>query len=200
LINAEAQHGMQPTARVLAIALRLMPAVRRLTEMDNARKDSWKTQPMPQETAILSYCEEFSSEEFEKISHGLVPQEMEDKWFIYLDGTTLHLHRSWTGICIYQVELEEKAEKYAIRRALVNRNPTQYQATDDVYDSELLHFVVSNLLLSRKVEFPVPGASSREAPKGIFNHHISGTSYPEKPVNTKPSELAALRKPWWKLW
>jgi hypothetical protein len=36
--------------------------------MENACKDSWKTQPMPQETAILSYSEEFSSDEFEKIS------------------------------------------------------------------------------------------------------------------------------------
>jgi len=168
--------------------------------MENARKDSWETQPMPPETAILSYSEEFSSDEFEKISRGLVPQEMEDKWFIYLDGTTLHLHRSWTGICIYQVELEEKAGKYAVRRALVNRNPTQYQATDDVYDSELLHFLVSNLLLDRKIEFPVPGASSSGVPNGIFQHHISGTAYPERPVSRKPSEHAAPRKPWWKVW
>jgi len=155
---------------------------------------------MPQETAVLSYRAEFSPEEFEKISLGVVPQEMEDKWFIYLDGTTLHLHRSWTGICIYQVELEEKAGKYAVRRVLVNRNPTEYQATDDVYDSELLHFLVSNLLLGRKIEFPVPGASSSEAPNGIFQHHISGTAYPERPVSRKPSEHAAPRKPWWKVW
>ena len=98
------------------------------------------------------------------------------------------------------MELEEKAGKYAVRRVLVNRNPTQYQATDDVYDSELLHFLVSNLLLGRKIEFPVPGASSSEAPNGIFQHHISGTAYPERPVSRKPSEHAAPRKPWWKVW
>lgn len=111
---------------------------------------------MPPETAILSYREEFSSAEFEKISVGLVPREMEDKWFVYLDGTSLYLHRSWTGICIYQVDLEEKAGRYAVCRALVNRNRTQYGATDDAYDAELLRCLVSRLLLGRQVEFPVP--------------------------------------------
>ncbi|HEX3532389.1 MAG TPA: hypothetical protein VH988_35460 [Thermoanaerobaculia bacterium] len=168
--------------------------------METARRDSWKTQPMPQETVVLGYSEEFSSEEFEKISRGLITEEMEDKWFIYLDETTLHLHRSWTGICIYYVELEEIAGKYTVRRALVNRNQTQYQATDDAYDSQLLHFLISNLLLGRQVEFPVPEASSSEAPKGIFQHHISGTAYPEKPVGTKSREDAARRKVWWKFW
>jgi hypothetical protein len=131
--------------------------------MEHARKDSWQIQPMPQETAILSYREEFSSEEFEKISRGVVPEEMEDKWFIYLEGTTLCLHRSWTGTCIYQVELEAHAGTYAVRRALVNRNPAQYHATDDVYDAELLRFLVSYVLLGRDVECPLPGASSTEA-------------------------------------
>jgi len=171
---------------------------RRLTEMETAHKDAWKTQPMPRETAVLGYSGQFSSEEFEKISLGLIPKEMEDKWFIYLDGTTLHLHRSWTGICIFEVEFEEIDGKHIVRRALVNRNQTQYQGTDDAYDSALLHFLISNLLLGKRVEFPIPSALPKGAPKGIFQHHISGTAYPEKPVNSNLASGPASRKPWWK--
>jgi len=32
---------------------------------------------------------------------GLVPEEIEDKWFIYWEDDTLFFHRSWTGNCIY---------------------------------------------------------------------------------------------------
>jgi hypothetical protein len=146
---------------------------------------------MPQETAVLGYRREFSVKEFERMSLGLIPQEMEDKWFIYLEGTTLHFHRSWTGICIYQVEFKQDAGKYAVLRALVNRDQTQNQWTEDTYDLELLNFLISNLLLGRQVEFPVPRGLPKESPKGLFQHHISGTAYPEKSVEAKP---------WWKVW
>jgi hypothetical protein len=139
-------------------------------------------------------------EEFKKISLGLIPQEMEDKWFIYLDGNTLYLHRSWTGLCIYQVEFERVAGKHVVRRALVNRNPTQDQATDDVYDSALLGFLIGNLLLGKPGKFPVPGTLSKRNSKGIFQHHISGTAYPEKSVDSNPPSTPAGRKRWWKFW
>src|SRR6059036_193907 len=106
--------------------------------METAHKDSWKIEPIPQETNVLAYSAEFSAEEFERISLGLVPQEMEDKWFIYLEGNTLYLHRSWTGICVYEVEFQESGMKYTVHRALANRDKTQYQGSDDAYDAALL--------------------------------------------------------------
>jgi len=168
--------------------------------MEIARKDSWKTQPMPPATAVLDYGGRFSSEEFERISHGLIPEEMEDKWFIYLDGTTLHLHRSWTGISIFEVEFEEIGAEHVVRRTLVNRDQTQYNSTDDAYDSALLHFLISNLLLGKQVEFPVPGALSPGPAKGILQHHISGTAYPERSVDSSTGGGPTSRKPWWKFW
>ena len=110
---------------------------------------------MPQETKVLAYSAAFSSEEFGRISRGLVPQQMEDKWFIYLEGDVLHFHRSWTGVCIYRVEFAIEGEKPRVRRSFVNRDPSQYKETDDVYDSKLLHFLISNLLLGKQVQFPM---------------------------------------------
>ena len=155
---------------------------------------------MPPATAVLDYTGRFSLEEFERISHGLIPEEMEDKWFIYHDGTTLHLHRSWTGICIFEVEFQEIGAEHVVRRALVNAEKSQCDRTDDAYDSALLHFLISNLLLGKRVEFPVPGALSQGSPKGIFQHHISGTAYPERSVDSSTGGGRVSHKPWWKFW
>ena len=162
-----------------------------LSEMKTAHRSSGKTRPMPQETNVLGYCEEFSSEEFETISRGLIPQDMDDKWFIYLEGNTLNLHRSWTGICIYQVEFATDSGNHTVRRALVNRDRNQYGGTDGDYDSKFLHFLISNLLLGKQVEFPMPTGVPGEIPKGAVQHEFSGTAYPEKPAEATP---------WWKFW
>jgi hypothetical protein len=51
---------------------------------------------------------------------GCIPRDMDDRWFIYLEGEWVHLHRSWTGFCIYQVRLEAVGSSY-IDRALLGR-------------------------------------------------------------------------------
>jgi hypothetical protein len=63
--------------------------------MEAARKDFWMIQPTPQETKILT-ARPFSSEKFDRISRDLVPQAMEDKWFIYREADVLHL-KSFKG-------------------------------------------------------------------------------------------------------
>lgn len=70
-------------------------------------KSSWKTVPMSMPVALV--CELFfTEEEYSIVSFGLIPQVMEDKWFIYLDeNMVLHLHRSWTGNEIFRAEIKK---------------------------------------------------------------------------------------------
>jgi hypothetical protein len=158
--------------------------------MQTAKPDSWKTKPMGERVAVLDYSAEFTSTEFEAIARGLIPLEMEDKWFIFLDSDTLSFHRSWTGCCIYQVQFDHDGEKYSVRRATANREPDEYRETNDAYDCQLLNFLISNLLLRREVPFPVPSDLSENIPKGVFQHHVSGTAYPEKEADGRlPREL-----------
>ena len=42
-----------------------------------------------------------SEEEFEHIKRGIVPEEMEEKWFIYFEDDKLYFHRSWSGSLIF---------------------------------------------------------------------------------------------------
>jgi hypothetical protein len=54
---------------------------------------------MPAARASLIFNRTFPEEEYQLLGLGLIPEVMEDKWFIYLDGDWLVVHRGWTGYC-----------------------------------------------------------------------------------------------------
>ena len=59
---------------------------------------------------------------------------MEDKWFWYVESNKLYIHRSWTGFCIYIVELDTNGHLEVV----VNRNMEQYKNTDVDEDKNTL--------------------------------------------------------------
>ncbi|MBR0418280.1 MAG: GNAT family N-acetyltransferase [Erysipelotrichaceae bacterium] len=90
-----------------------------------AHRSDWKSEPMPQEHDTFILKRSFSKEEMAALGHGNIPQAMEDKWFWYMEGSTLWAHRSWTGYCIYMIEFKENDEHLVT----VNRDPEQYNCT-----------------------------------------------------------------------
>jgi hypothetical protein len=140
-----------------------------------ATRESWNNvRPLPPQHASLSLKREFTPEEYEVICEGLIPEAMEDKWFIFVEDDVIYLHRSWTGSCIYQVRLTKNGENYAIAEALVNRNPDQYSATDEAYDADLLIFLIDNLLLEKSSRFPVPPGVAAGIDTGLYHFHVVG--------------------------
>ena len=148
-------------------------------ESEVASRSSWKALPMPDEKSRLSFERSFTQDEFQQISKGLIPEAMEDKWFIFLENDSLYLHRSWTGACIYQIQLERRGEEYVVTDAWVNRESEQYDANDNDYDGLLLGFLIDNFLLGKMTPFPMPKDLPKDLPEGVFQHHISGSGYPE---------------------
>jgi len=144
-----------------------------------ASRNSWKALPMPDEKSRLSFERSFTQDEFQLISKGLIPEAMEDKWFIFLENHSLYLHRSWTGACIYQIQLERRGEEYVVTDAWVNRESEQYDANDNDYDGLLLGFLIDNFLLGKMTPFPMPKDLPKDLPEGVFQHPISGSGYPE---------------------
>jgi hypothetical protein len=126
-----------------------------------AIRKSWKTTLMPKERARLRLEKAFMVRQFNSLRKGLVPQEMEDKWFIFYEKGWLYFHRSWRpGLCIYQVKLTEVTGRYKVTEAWVNRDKRQYKNTDDEHDVRLLSYLIDRLLLGKKVDFPLlPGAT-----------------------------------------
>src|SRR5262245_3953687 len=114
---------------------------------EKARPDSWQATPMPKAAVRLSFDDSYSAEEYTAIVHGIVPQEMEDKWFIYEDGGAMYFHRSWTGACIYRVRFEATDTRYRVVEALVSRDREQYMGDDEADEARLLRFLIDNLLL-----------------------------------------------------
>ena len=73
-----------------------------------AKKGDWKTTNMPEKNKTVPLNVGFSDEQMGKIKSGFIPEEMEDKWFIYYveEEQSLYLHRSWTGFCVYIVQFK----------------------------------------------------------------------------------------------
>ena len=128
-----------------------------------ARPTDWKTVPLPPKRSTIRLGRTFSLKEMERIGRGLIPEQMEDKWFIYWQDDTLFFHRSWTGFCIYAVRLASEGDDYKIVEANVNRDPEQYQETSDDRDADMISYLVDVLLLHQDAVFPVNEPSSENS-------------------------------------
>ena len=94
---------------------------------------------------------------------GLVPGQMEDKWFIYWQDDTLYFHRSWTGFCVYVVRFEADGDSCRMAEADLNRERSQYDQTDDDHDAAMISYLIDVLLLDREADFPTDAADPGEA-------------------------------------
>jgi hypothetical protein len=97
----------------------------------------------------LRFERTFSNTERDRIKTGLLPKEMEDKWFIYFEDDTLFCHRSWTGNCIYQVRFAEDESGFRAFSVWVNRDPEQYREDDDEIDLGMLNRLIDSHLLRK---------------------------------------------------
>ena len=97
---------------------------------------------MPAERAQLSLDLSFTDAEFQKLIFGRIPEQMEDKWFIFFEPPWLHFHRSWTGDCIYQVRFHSDGSTQRIAEVVANRNPNQYRPQTDEQDTLLVSILL----------------------------------------------------------
>ena len=155
-----------------------------------ASADSWKSEPF-REGVPLPYQAVFSTEEFARLKTGLVPQSMEDKWFVYYEEPHLFIHRSWTGQPVYRLTLNSTPEEAQVAETLLSKDLATMADADLDYQFQLVDFLVSNLLLGQQKPFPLP-RDLKEPAQGVFQHIFSGSGYREAPAQAK--------KPWWRIW
>jgi len=148
-----------------------------------ATADSWKHEPFTAGTRI-SYEATFAPHEVARLEAGLVPEAMEDKWFIHFQAPWLFLHRSWTGKPVYRVELKREASGASVVEALWASDASPADEADLAYQASLLEFLIANLLLGQARPFPRP-ADAKEAVPGILQHHVAGTGFQELTVPKK---------------
>ena len=119
-----------------------------------AEPGDWRTKALPDRHTTLRLDRAFSSQEVERIRLGVIPVQMEDKWFIYWKDDSLYFHRSWTGFCVFIVRFAAEGRCWRMVEADVNRDPEQYEETNDDRDAALISCLVDRLLLHRPAEFP----------------------------------------------
>lgn len=112
-------------------------------EQEIVTKDSWKTVPIPEENTKIELDIKLNNEEIEIIKKGHRPEAMEDHWFIYFENNQLFIHRSWTGFCVYIINVNNDG---SIENAIVNRNESQYKNTDNEYDKYMVSYLVYSMV------------------------------------------------------
>lgn len=115
-----------------------------------ALRTSWKSTPMPATWATLPFEASYSPAEYGAICRGLVPGEMEDRWFVFEEDGTVYFHRSWTGACVYQVRFERADGGHRAVETVVNRDPKEHGgAPDPAAEARELRVLIDRLLLGR---------------------------------------------------
>ena len=104
-----------------------------------AVKTDWQTTDMPKEHDTFTLHRLLSEKDVAVLRMGNIPQEMEDKWFWYCEGNTLYAHRSWTGFCIYILQMNPGKAEHSV---IVNRFSEQYKCTDVAEDEKNLNMLL----------------------------------------------------------
>lgn len=112
-----------------------------------ARKDFGRLRPVPAREAIPSPDRVWTSHEWDLIRRGHRSQDMDDKWHALVEGQRLYLHRSWTGMGVYEVEFTADADGWRIIHAVVAGDHDSYRRRDDEYESAFLEAVIEWALL-----------------------------------------------------
>ncbi|WP_396168917.1 ADP-ribosylglycohydrolase family protein [Flavobacterium sp.] len=111
-----------------------------------ATKITWLNLPIDNPKRIEIDLQ-FTEKLFSKLTNGLIPNQMEDKWFIYCENNWLHFHRSWTGFGIYKAPLIKQKNGYAIKEFWAERNQDKYNNKEDKTDIEQISFLIARGLL-----------------------------------------------------
>jgi hypothetical protein len=146
-----------------------------------ATHESWKSKclPLPARREPLGFEAFFTDSEAEQMMLGVVPQQMEDKWFIHYEDGWLRFYRSWTGAAIYALRLDGSPAGVRVVDSWVSRDPQQYAGRDTAYDRRLVRFLIDAFLLKKtNLVFPMPEGHA-QAPKGLVQHSYIGRGYSE---------------------
>lgn len=106
--------------------------------MSPATRTSWKTLPAPAMRERLEVPEIFSDLAGERMIEGHVPNDMDDRWFIYFENGWLHFHRSWTGALVFALRLDGCAAGVRIVEGWASRESEQYRSQGIEHDRKMV--------------------------------------------------------------
>ena len=113
---------------------------------DAATRRDWNdVAPIGQPAPIPPPQMLLSGAEMQAIAMGYVPVDMSDRWFAFMEDDCLHLHRSWTGLGIYEVTFAAKETGFMIASARVECAPDVYSRDSDLVERERLRDLITQV-------------------------------------------------------
>ncbi len=107
-----------------------------------ATSDSWECREM--NNYINTECNIIlTSEEFQILSMGHIPEAMEDHWFMYCDENSVNYFRSWTGIQIFKGFYKSENDQYVIYSLEINDNKEEYNEPEINKSIQLFNYLIT---------------------------------------------------------
>ena len=119
------------------------------TKLPAERDDLEVVLDLPEQTERFVLRRHFTGEELDALRCGCVPESWDDRWFAYMEGNTLYIHSSRSGICLYAVEIRQD-DNHVVT---VNRDPEQYKVTDLAHDEQMVDKLLQMLARPRSYCF-----------------------------------------------
>ena len=110
--------------------------------------------PFPEKHTRVKLGWKFDPYDSYLISRGFVPQCMEDKWFIYLEGDQLFFRRSWSGICAFKVMMRIAEDGMEATECLINQDSQEYSFTNTDHEVRMVRWLIDFMLLKNDVDMP----------------------------------------------
>ena len=92
----------------------------------------------------LEYNRVLSLNEWKLLKRGLKPKVMEDKWFVFQEKNIIYFVRSWTGYCIFSIEIKVLTdETVLLHKAIMESDKSIYRGdTPDSILDDLITMVI----------------------------------------------------------
>ena len=104
----------------------------------------------PKSRASLGFFGSYNHQEASKLMQGFLPQDMDDKWYIYYENGWLYFLRSWSGATIFALCLGGTSDGVRVIDSWVNREPDQFNSQDTSDDRRLLSDIIDFYFLGRE--------------------------------------------------
>lgn len=124
------------------------PRVFRKKQTRAAVREGLGAKPLPARHTTLLLNRRVSESEMRRLRFGHVDRDWDDRWFAFMEGNKLFIHRTRTRRCIYVVHLQKRRDGMYIVSADVNADPKENPTRSELREVERLARTIERLLLS----------------------------------------------------
>ncbi|WP_460060608.1 hypothetical protein [Streptomyces sp. YKOK-I1] len=125
----------------------------------------------------------WADEDWDRIQRGYRARDMDEKWNIFVEADVVFMHRSWTGLGVYEASFAPVAGGgRRISSALVEGDGERYRSMGDDYDRLMIELIISAIVLGEPaadlraglVELTARASGKSDLPSGVVQHSVLG--------------------------